>query len=117
MIGWTYGWDHRALAIESGDPSWNNGVLPDDLIARITSMMIQNVGTPYEVQPDRQLMFFVGLDEKETLTRLQTAFPGGSVITVETFSPLKNFKLYVAPPPGCAWVEDTLKYVPSACAK
>jgi hypothetical protein len=117
MIGWTYGWDHRALAIESGDPEWNNGIINDLLISRIKGRMVENAGTRYEVQPDRQLMFFLGPNEKESLALLQGAFPDGSVITVEAFSAEKNAMLYVAPPPGCAWIEDTLKYVPSACVK
>jgi hypothetical protein len=116
MIAWPYWWDHRAVAIESGDPLWNNGVLNDSVIQRITEKMLGNIGTPYEIQPDRQLMFFLNPQDSASLKTLQETFSGGSVIPVEAFSPEKNFELYVAPPPGCAWVEDTLKYVPLACA-
>lgn len=115
MIAWDYWWDHRALAIESGDPDWNNGVLRDNAIDRIKFMMAMNNDTRYELQPDRQLMFFIHQLDEEMLGKLEETFPGGSAIHVTAFNPDRDFQVYVAPPVGCAWARANLNPYPRSC--
>lgn len=115
MIAWDYWWDHRALAIESGDPGWPNGILREEAITRIIEFMRFNMGTRFELRPDRQLMFFVHKDDDEMIRTLQTEFPNGVDLKITSFNRDKDFRVYVAPPPGCEWMLEKVGRVPKAC--
>jgi hypothetical protein len=115
MIAYPYWWDHRALAIEAGDIRWNNGVLEDNLKQRLIDMIEVNMGTPYELRPDRQMLYFLHKDAIESLAVLQTMFPDGVVTTVDSYNETRNFMLYTVQPIGCAWVQDNIKRESSVC--
>lgn len=115
MIAYPYWWDHRALAIEAGDIRWNNGVLEDNLKQRLLDMIAGNMGTPYEVRPDRQLLFFLHKDAIESLVVLQTMFPDGVVTMVDSYNETRNFMLYTVQPIGCAWVQENIQRESSLC--
>ncbi|MCC7205860.1 MAG: hypothetical protein IT323_01050 [Anaerolineae bacterium] len=115
MIGWDMWWDYRILGVNAGYPNWPNGVWYDRLIERITDQMDANAGTQYALRPDRQMLFILHRNAEAPLATLQAAFPGGDVLDIEAFSPDHNFRVYVSPPLGCAWVRERLQSLPEAC--
>ncbi|MBX3083058.1 MAG: glycosyltransferase family 39 protein [Anaerolineae bacterium] len=120
MIAYPYWWDHRALAIEAGDIRWNNGVLDDNLKVRLIGMMTSNVGTPYEMRPDRQMLFFLNKDVTLTtpnsLTVLQEMFPNGVVTRISSYNESRDFLLYTVQPVGCDWVLENIGVNTTFCA-
>lgn len=108
MVSYNYWWDHRIIGIESGDPDWNNGLFHDNLKNRIIEMIKTNNGTAYELRPDRQLLFFVHLDDQEALNILNVMFPAGIVTHISTFNPANDFLLYTSQPVGCGWIRDNI---------
>jgi len=117
MIAWDYWWDYRAIGMEAGEPLWGNGVLRDDLRSRLLEKMSYNLGTKYEIRPDRQMMFFLHQSDTDSLSLLEEMFPGGEVIDYPSFRLGREFRVYVAPPVGCEWVEQNLDAVVDACLK
>jgi hypothetical protein len=115
MISYPHWWDHRALAIEAGDVRWDNGILETDMTQRLVNHIKGNVRTPYEMRPDRQLMFFLHRNADESLAELQTLLPGGVVTTVDAYNETRNFKLYVVEPVGCEWVRKHIGDDTSFC--
>lgn len=116
FISYPNWWDHRALALEAGDPRWDNGIIETDMIAQLKGKMTGNVGTAYELRPDRQLLFFVHQNALATsLVELQTEFPGGTVTPVESFEPNKDFYLYTVPSVSCEWITTNIQLQSSFC--
>src|SRR5262249_26209465 len=122
MVAYDYWWDHRSLALESGDRYWNNGLLHDHLQQRILEMMRANMQRQprrpfiYQLHPDRQLLFFVKPGDTESINTLQSMFPNGELIEHQTFDPDRNFLTYVAPPVGCDWMLQNMGSVPNSCS-
>ncbi|MCE7948911.1 MAG: hypothetical protein DYG88_15930 [Chloroflexi bacterium CFX4] len=116
MIAFPNWLDHRALAIEAGDPQWGNGVLREDVISRILDFLRFNMGTRFELRPDRQMLFFFNPADETLVEELSAVFPNGTVIHIPAFKPDRDFNLYVTPPLGCEWVQQYLEQVSSYCA-
>ncbi len=117
MVAFPYWWDHRALAIESGAPKWGNGVLREDVIQYILNFLRFNIGTPFEMRPDRQMLFFFNPNDESLVEELARVFPNGVVLRVEAYNRDRDFNLYIAPPLGCAWLQQYLERTGSFCAE
>ncbi|MFQ3536364.1 MAG: hypothetical protein SNJ58_10850 [Aggregatilineales bacterium] len=115
MVAFPYWWDHRALAIEAGAPKWNNGVLREDVVQRIFDLLRFNIGTPFEMHPNRQMLFFFHPNDEGLVSELSQVFPEGVVMRVEAYNRERDFNLYIVPPLGCAWMEQYLQRVSSHC--
>jgi len=116
MVAFPYWWDHRALAIEAGAPKWNNGVLREDVIERVLNFLRGNIGTPFEMRPDRQMLFFFNPRDEKLVDELSPVFPNGVVIRIAAYNSERDFNLYIVPPLGCAWMQETLGRVGNYCA-
>jgi 4-amino-4-deoxy-L-arabinose transferase-like glycosyltransferase len=116
MVAFPYWWDHRALAIEAGVPKWNNGVLREDVVERILNALRSNIGTPFEMRPDRQMLFFFNPQDEKLVEELSPVFPNGVVIRVAAYKRERDFNLYVVPPLGCAWMQKSLGRIGNYCA-
>lgn len=101
--------DHRAIAMESGNPRWNNGVLENDVKANLITMMQGNVGTPYELKPDRQLLFYLNLAGADSIALIEKTYPGGNLQKIAAHNPSRDFYIYTAPPVGCPWILENVK--------
>ena len=107
MLSYEYWWDHRALAIESGDVHWPNTVaLRKDIRGYLIWLMQTNIGTKYALKPDRQVMFFLNQADSEGLDIVKDLFPGGITMPIQTFTESKDFVVYAANPPGCEWIHE-----------
>jgi len=116
MINYPNWWDHRAVGVEAGDPRWDNGVLETDVIGQIRKKITLNVGTPYELRPDRQMLFFVNQFALNTsMVELQNEFPGGVVTPVQSFDPTRDFYVYTLPSISCDWIEENILPTSTFC--
>lgn len=116
MIAFPYWWDHRALAIEAGVPKWGNGVLREEAVQSILNFLRANIGTPFEMRPDRQMLFFFNPNDQTLVSELAEVFPDGVVIRIAAYNSERDFNLYVTPPLGCAWMQRYLERTGNFCA-
>jgi len=117
MIAYPYWMDDRAIGIEAGDVHWDNTVAKtDDFPQHLYIAMQRKVDTPYELRPDRQMLFFLNQDDTAMTMNLTKLFPGGSLIKVPAYNSTRDFNIYIAPPPGCDWITTNVGIVPQACA-
>jgi len=121
MIGWVNGWDHRALAIEAGllgkseFDRWDNGILWDKPVENVLTKMSMNLGTRFELRPDRQILFFLDHGDTASLEKLQAVFGPGQVIYYPSFKKDRDFLGYIAPPVGCDWFKEKFAAVSQYC--
>ncbi|MEP7285553.1 MAG: hypothetical protein ABI947_07275 [Chloroflexota bacterium] len=113
IVAYKYWWDHRAVAIEAGDPHWPNTLPdPENLQDEILNLMRQNAAGSqpdnptgkYVVQPDRQLMFFVNPEDTNAQSVLKSMFPNGTMIKISAYNTTRDFLTYIVPPVGCEWL-------------
>jgi hypothetical protein len=117
MIAYPYWTDNRAIGIEAGDVHWNN-TLPtnDNFPQQLYDIMIRNIGTSYELHPDRQMMFFLNQNDAPMTKNIMATFPGGTLMNIPSYNSTRDFKIYVSPPLGCAWVTSHLGNTLASCA-
>ena len=111
MISYAYWWDHRAVAIEAGDINWrlNNGIVGNDMLPNLLNAIHANVGTRYEIRPDRQLLFFLNQNDTANLAQLKKWLPAGSIVErMQTDTPAKDFIVLLSPPVGCDWLNQKI---------
>jgi hypothetical protein len=118
MISWFNWWDYRALGLEAGLPDYPNGIIRDDMMNLIIGYLAANLNKEdkrYALEPNRQMLFFLHPDDVESLDLLKVNFPNGYAERVASFSPGRDFTIYIAPPVGCAWAENKLGILPTPC--
>jgi hypothetical protein len=119
MVNYPNWLDHRALAIEAGDIRWPNGILEDNLKTRLIGQITGNIGTPYELRPDRQMLFFLNKDVEtatpNSLAILQEMFPNGVVTHVDSYNITRDFLIYTVQPVGCDWVVANIPATTTFC--
>ncbi|MFN8376630.1 MAG: hypothetical protein U0694_27635, partial [Anaerolineae bacterium] len=103
MVGFPYWWDHRAIGIEAGRTDWPNGI--DTNTVSIPDFIREAVDCrsgDYQLNPDRDLLFFVSPDDSDTQSLLQTWFPSGYGSFYSTYQIGDNYYLYRVPRLGAA---------------
>src|SRR5260370_28581801 len=80
------------------------------------SIWQMDLDTKYEFKPDRQLLFFVNQEDKSTTETLKKMFPTGTLNTINTWDPAKDFYIYTVPPLGCDFAINKAKVTPKQCA-
>jgi hypothetical protein len=106
MVAFPYWWDHRALAINAQDMTWDNGVLQDNLQTRLIEMIRRNTPNAqakYRFRTDKQVLFFVNPADKASMDALTAFIPGIQFTRVASFNTAKDFMIGIAPPVGCEW--------------
>src|SRR5258708_21727424 len=108
--------------MEAGDILWHN-TLPnhDELQQGIIGLIQTNAlpdregKTPYALQPDRQLMFFLDQEDKLGLKVVSEMFPDGTAIKIPSYNVTRDFTIYVVPPVGCDWLRVNAKISSPDC--
>src|SRR5262249_40921689 len=106
IMGYPYWFDKRAIGIEAGDPLWSNGVDEDNPPSpdrsgewkRWFDMTRGNMGTKYEIQPDRYILILLHHEDVQMARVLGNLMPQGWVIQIPAFQPDRDFMIFVAPP-------------------
>lgn len=100
MIGFSYWWDHRALAIEAGQIEWLNGIdtnrssIPDYL-----RTAAERTG-PYRFNPEEDLLFLYADSDTDTQASLQSWFPFGFWQRHQSYQPEDFYRTYYVPALG-----------------
>ncbi len=117
IISYKYWMDHRAIGIEAGYTDWSNAIPdPKEFPQKMYSIWQMDLDTKYEFKPDRQLLFFVNQEDKSTTETLKKMFPTGTLNTINTWDPAKDFYIYTVPPLGCDFAINKAKVTPKQCA-
>lgn len=102
-VNWPHWLDHRILGSVAGDLTWPNGLLQIEDIYR---QILMNEPTDYAYDPEQPLLIYVHREDDETLSYLETNFPGGEARMVRA-NRGNDFYVYEAPP-GYAWLAARL---------
>jgi hypothetical protein len=95
-------WDFRALAIESGDPHWANIIWRDpNTLTNLYRLIRDNIGTPYEIRTDRQILVFMDPTDKEMASLVKLVFPNGLTMKYAAYKPDRDFLVYIATQVAC----------------
>jgi len=82
VVGYPYWVDARSVAISMDRPDLNLSILPQDLVSTL------------DLQTAK--IFLLHINDTESLSQLQSLYPGGVVTTYQSVSPDKNFVIYIA---------------------
>ncbi|MCI0714684.1 MAG: glycosyltransferase family 39 protein [Chloroflexi bacterium] len=91
--------DHRIVGAMAGDVNWPNSLLDR---GDVYLQMRINEGTSYEYNPDQPLYFMFDLEDVESITFFEQAFPGGTLTRVPVRDD-NDFYIYEAPA-GWGWI-------------
>lgn len=99
MIAYPYWWDHRAVGIEAGVTDWPNGIVTlHDVPSFIKTTAQRN--DKYQLDPDKDLLFFYNPADLTTETQLQIWFPTGVKQLIHSYKPGDDFDVYRVPKLG-----------------
>ena len=109
MLAYPFWWDHRALAIEAGEPAWPHGVV-SAVGLRDVLFLAYDRDDEFQLDADKDLLFFLAAEDDETLGILQTEFPQGRLTLRQSYQPDDQYRLYRVPAMGAedflTWVAD-----------
>jgi hypothetical protein len=99
MIGYPYWWDYRALGMEAGVTDFPNGIVSRDDVPVFIKDTAQR-GDKYQLDPDKDLLFFYHPADTDTETDLQNWFPNGSKQLIHSYKPGDDFDVFRVPKLG-----------------
>ncbi len=95
LVAAPHGWDHRLLAVESGDRQWRNVLWLPELPELLSRALLEEA--EYPLDPDRALLFFYVEHDTEALIRLREYFPTGYSQTRVAYNGIPYFVYHVPP--------------------
>lgn len=101
VIGYPHWWDARAIGIDGGveHDEWPNGIEhPDRLLVFLRDASLRS--GPFWLDPERDLLFFLSIDDDVMLARLQEYFPEGRYVDVQSYQPEDHYRRYRVPALG-----------------
>ncbi len=101
IIAYPNWWDHRAVGLEAGRIDWPNTVTQIDALPLIIQQAAQRpFDSPYRLNVNADLLFFVNLADTAALTRLQSWFPSGYAQEVTPYQIEDRFWTFRVPALG-----------------
>jgi MFS superfamily sulfate permease-like transporter len=111
MIGYPYWWDYRALGIEAGVTDYPNGIYShQDVPAFIKSSAERT--DKYQIDPDKDLLFFYNPADTDSESELQTLFPNGVKQLIHSYKPGDDFMVFRIPKLGAQGLLDFMAKIP-----
>lgn len=101
VIGYPHWWDARAVGIDGGveHDEWPNGIEhPENLLIFLREASLRS--GPFQLDPERDLLFFLSIDDDGMLARLQELFPEGRHVDVQSYQPEDSYRRYRVPALG-----------------
>ena len=97
IVSYPHWWDHRALGIEAGEPTWPNTIFPlEELENRLREGASRD--DSFQINPTQNLVFFVHPDDAKGEAALREFFPNGILSEVlETYQAGDDYHLFRAP--------------------
>ncbi len=99
MIAYPYWWDHRAVGIEAGVTDWPNGIVTLRDVPSFIKFTATR-GDKYQLDPEKDLLFFYNPADLTTETQLQVWFPTGIKQLIHSYKPGDDFDVYRVPKLG-----------------
>jgi len=99
MIAYPYWWDHRAVGIEAGVTDFPNGIVTREDVPQFIKDTDQR-GDKYQLDPNKDLLFFYNPADTDTDADLQKWFPNGSNQLIHSYKPGDDFMVYRVPKLG-----------------
>ena len=99
-VGFPYWWDYRALGIVAGYPLWPNDGAPIEWLPQKLSDADAAETMNCSLEPERDLLFFINVQDQESLGELRALFPDGRQMLVQSYHPEDQFILYRVPRSG-----------------
>ncbi len=108
MIGYPFWWDHRAVGIEGGRTDWPNGIVTREGIQGYLGEASRRDGE-YQLDPERDLLFFYASQDDETEALLQRMFPAGYATLRQSYQEDDDYKIFRVPRLGAAGFDQYLR--------
>jgi hypothetical protein len=96
MVAYPYWWDHRAMGIEAGLLDWPNGIVSRDQLLSFMFEASQRVD-PYRFDPEKDILFFISVDDLDTHALLQQLFPNGYEQIIVSYQPENMYMMFRVP--------------------
>ncbi len=99
LVGFPHWWDHRAVGIAGGKPDWPNGVVS---LNQLKTMMVSAINKvdDFRLDVERDLLFFVSVDDVDGLAWLENQFPDGRATLRQSYQYDDQYMLYRVPALG-----------------
>ena len=107
MIAYPYWWDHRAIGIAAGAVDWPNGIVALADVPLFLANASVRAG-PYQLDPERDLLFFYAAEDLATEAQLQAWFPAGYAQLRQSYQADDQYRLFRVPRLGAAAFQDFL---------
>jgi len=105
MIAYPYWWDHRAVGIEAGVTDFPNGIVSRDDVPQFIKDT-DHRGDKYQLDPDKDFLFFYNPADTDTQADLQKWFPNGVNQLVHSYKPGDDFMVFRVPRLGAQALLD-----------
>jgi hypothetical protein len=96
MIGYSHWWGHRAMGIAAGKPLWPNGIISRDDVPNFLNIAQLRSGE-FQLDPEKDLLFFYSPADEATTLQLQKWFPDGREQEIQSYQPDDKYMLYRVP--------------------
>ena len=107
IISWPHWWDHRAVSIEAGTMRWDNSIVGVERLPQYIQYGLLREDE-YQLQAERDLLFFFNPGDGEAPTRLRQWFPHGRQLEIRQEPADKSFTIYRVPALGEAGLQTFL---------
>ncbi|MBK8026504.1 MAG: hypothetical protein IPK19_35235 [Chloroflexi bacterium] len=109
ILAYPYWWDHRALGIAGGSPQWSNTILrSEDIAMSLRSGMTRDQGDPFLLDPNRELLFFLSVDDEAGAQWLAQHFPNSIETRMATYMP-REYDIVRVTAPGLEMMNGILR--------
>ncbi len=109
ILAYPYWWDHRALAIDSGDINWANTITSLDDVPKFLEQATERPDDGLRLDVTKDLLIFYSPDDTQAQQWLQQNFPTGMWQNIQTYQPGHSFNIYRVPAPGISGFDEFLQ--------
>lgn len=107
VMSWPHWWDYRALSVEAGAMRWANSIVGIERLPQYIRYGLRREDE-YQLQAERDLLFFFTPRDVEAPTRLRQWFPDGRQLEIRQEPADKSFFIYRVPALGEAGLQKFL---------
>ena len=98
-VGFVHWWDYRAIGIEAGYMDIDNDASPIDAFPeKLRRALVRN--DRYRLDTSRDILIFLHVNDNYARERLQTWFPDGRLLTIQSYHPEDRYDLFRVPNRG-----------------
>ena len=107
IISSPHWWDHRAVGVEAGAIRWDNSIVDVNRLSQYLRNGLRR-SDQYQLQPERDLLFFFAPRNEAALPLLRQWFPAGRQVEITQEPAEKSFFVYRVPALGADGLQEFL---------